>query len=184
MAPSVLAWCEVVQPFYCPGERDLDLILCDPQSQNEAVAIECKLVKVEIVNPESDDMNKLNDAAKGVRQANGLYGRFAFHRTYLAIITAVEASQQVEWNVPTRGLRSDSSPDYGDSRTFKRIVEFPGREDLRPEIGIIFVEIVQPSGISIDKRATVRACVDYPAQPRPQADAVTNRITALIRPGG
>ena len=39
--------------------------------------------------------------------------------------------------------------------TFKRIVEFPGRDDLKSDVGIVFVELVQPSGVSINERVTL-----------------------------
>jgi len=65
--------------------------------------------------------------------------------------------------------------------TFRRIVEFPGRDNLKPEVGIVFVEVVQPSGISIDERVTFRVCVHQPAKPRQQTTAETNRVAMLIQ---
>ena len=105
---------EVVRPFYSPGEGDLDLILCPQLWPREALALECKRVKVESVNAGQDKINKLQDVAGGVRQANKLYnGPFAFFQTYLAIITEVEASGQAERNIPNRGVRSDTTPQRG-----------------------------------------------------------------------
>ena len=51
---------EVVQPFYAPGEGDIDLILCPPLSPHLAMALECKRVKVEAVNTGHDRSPPVN----------------------------------------------------------------------------------------------------------------------------
>ena len=172
---------EVVEPFYSAGKGDLDLVVCHRRAPHEAVALECKRVKVAVIDPEHHDLNKLQDTQDGVGQANRLHNKFGFFQTYLAVITAVEASRQEGTNIPCRGIDAAASPDYGDTKTFKRIVEFPGREDLNSDIGIVFVEVVQPSGISINERVTIRVCVHHPAQGRTQSDSVTNRVEILLR---
>jgi len=174
---------EVIQPFYAAGEGDLDLVLCPPTSPNVGYGVECKRVKVETVNAGQDRINKLQDVAYGVCQANRLYdGCFAFHQTYLAILTEVTGAGQDEINIPNRGVRAHTSPQRGDTgrTTFRQIVEFPGRDALHKDIGILFIEIVQPSHISIDKQATVRVCIYRRAEPREQRDGVTNRIREMM----
>jgi hypothetical protein len=158
-------------------------LICPRLSPNRAVALECKRVKVEIVNEGQDRINKLQDVARGVWQANKLYdGRFAFFETYLAVITEVGASGQEGENIPLRGLRSHSTPESGDIKTttFRQVVEFPGRDDLDQDVGIVLIEIAQPSRLSIDRQATVRVCVHRRAEKRDQPDAVTNRILDLL----
>lgn len=175
---------EVVQPFYAPSEGDIDLILCPRLSPHQAVAFECKRVKIESVNIGEDKVNKLRDVAGGVRQANKLYnGNAAFFQTYLAIIIEVDASGQGEINIPNRGIRSDTTPQHGDTRTttFKQIVEFPGRAELHDDVGIIFIEIVQPSHLSIDKQVSVRICVYRRAERRDQLTGVTNRVIKIMQ---
>jgi hypothetical protein len=183
LPPDAFYCPEVVQPFYAPGEGDIDLILCPWLSPHRAIALECKRVKVESVNVGQDRINKLHDIAGGVRQANKLYnGPFGFFQTYLAIITEVEASGQDERNIPNRGVRSHTTPQRGDTgrTTFRQIVEFPGRAGLHKDIGIIFIEVAQPSRLSIDKQATVRVCVYRRAEPRDQLDSVTNRVMEIM----
>ena len=159
---------EVVEPFYSPGQGDIDLVMCHLSAPHQSVAVECKRVKVAISDPENDQLNKLENIRGGVVQANRLYSRFGFFQTCLGVVTAVEASEQLDTNIPNRGVRSSSTPDFGDTKTFKRIVEFPGRDELNAAIGIIFIEIVQPSLVSIDRRATIRVCVHHPPAPRTQ----------------
>jgi hypothetical protein len=181
LPPNAFFAPEVVQPFFMPGIGDIDLILCPDLAPNRALALECKRVKIESVNIGEDKINKLHKVAGGVHQANELYNGFGFFQTYLAIITEVEASGQDERNIPTRGIRSHTTPQRGDTKTttFRQIVEFPGRSELHEDIGILFIEIVQPSRLSIDKQATIRVCVYRRAARRDQLDSVTNRIIEI-----
>ena len=173
---------EVVQPFYAQGMGDIDLVICHPLAPNQAIALECKRVKVESINKDEDRITKLQKVAGGVHQANELYDGFAFFQTYLAIITEVAASEQDDINIPNRGIRSHTVPQRGNTKetTFRQIVEFPGRDDLHESIGIVFIEIVQPSRLGIATQATIRVCVYRRAAKRDQLDSVTNRIKELM----
>jgi len=183
LPPNAFYRPEVVRPFYALGAGDIDLLLCPPLSPHLAIALECKRVKVESINAGQDRINKLQGVAGGVRQVNKLYnGPFGFFQTYLAIITEAEASAQGDINIPNRGVRSHTTPHRGDSRTtFRQIVEFPGRDELDGDVGILFVEIAQPSRVSIDRQATVRVCVYRRAARRDQLDAVTNRVMEIMQ---
>jgi hypothetical protein len=107
---------------------------------------------------------------------------FAFFQTYLAIIAEVAASTQDETNIPNRGVRSHTTPQCGDTRntTFRQIIEFPGRAELHNDVGIVFIEIVQPSRLSIDTQATARVCLYRHAERRDQLDSVTNRVMEIM----
>ena len=180
LPPNTFYRPEVVEPFYAQGTGDLDLVACPRLSPHRATAFECKRVKVETVNAGHDTINKLQDIAGGVGQANKFFnGPHGFFQTYLAIITEVAAAGQDERNIPNRGVRSHSTPLNGDTdrTTFRQIIEFPGRDKLHRDIGILFIELVQPSRLSINTLATLRVCVYRRAEPREQLDSATNRMT-------
>ena len=183
LSPKAFHQPEVVQPFYAPGQGDVDLIVCEPWLPSQAFALEFKRIKVEIVNAGEDKINKLQNLAEGVYQANKLHDRFGFFQTHLAIIIEVAASEEAKRALPMRGVRSDSTPQLGDTKrtTFRQIIEFPGRNELHSEVGIVFMEIVQPTRISIQKQATVRAWVYRRAESRCQLDSVTNRILEIMK---
>jgi hypothetical protein len=174
----------VVQPFYAAaGEGDIDVIVCPSGAPQFAIALECKRVKVESVNEGEDNINKLGAVVKGVYQANELYnGPFAFFQTYLCIICEVAAHAQGPWNFPNRGVRPHTTPIQGDKKrtTFRQIVEFPGRERLHQDIGVIHLEVAQPTGLGINKQANVRACAYRRAVRREQVDRVTNRVKGIM----
>lgn len=160
---------ETTSPFYKDGEGDLDLILY--HVNRLAVALECKRIKAENVTAGEDRINKLQGTARGVQQVNRLYEKFGFHQTWLAIITEVFAASQDEATIVMRGLSPGS---------LQQLIHFPDREKLRPEIGILFIEVVQPSHTSFDKRGSVLVSAHHRAVSRDQTDDVTNRLKELL----
>jgi hypothetical protein len=178
--PTALYATEVTEPFYRHDEGDVDIVLCDRLDPEAAVALECKRIKVEGLGTNNDHMNKLPDVALAVQQANKLHEKCGFLETYLALLIAVDSAAQLDSNIPCRGLRPDSTHDFGEHKTQKAILDFPGRQDLNPEIGIIFIEVVQPSGKPIDEMANVRVLLFHPARPRFQSARTTNEMAALI----
>src|SRR5262249_48160297 len=109
-----------------------------------------------------------------------IYNKWGFSQTYLTVLTATDASEQENTNIPCRGVDSSATPDYGETKTLTRIIDFPDRDDLEQEIGIVFFDIVHPSRISIDKRVNLLVCLRRSAQPRIQQDSVTNRMIELL----
>lgn len=148
---------EVVEPFYSANQGELDLIVCERHAPHQATAIEVKRVKVTVLDPEHHQLNKLEDIRDGVGQANRLYNKFGFFQTYLTVLTATDAAEQNNTNIPCRGIDPSATPNYGATKTLERIIDFPERSDLQDEIGIVFFDIVQPSRISIDKRVNLLA---------------------------
>lgn len=172
----------VQQPFYAANEGDIDLLVCEPRSPHEAIAIECKRVKVFVEDEGNDCINRIEAVGEGVKQVRKLYDRLGFFQTYLAIISAVDGANRKQLNIPSRGITSDSIPNRDTSTTtFRRILQFPRREELPPEIGIMLIELVQPSGRAFEEQGVVRICVHHKATPRPQREADTQRMLALMK---
>src|ERR1035438_158650 len=87
--PGAFHRTEVVQPFYAGGEGEMDLLVCERRAPHEALIMEAKRVKVEIVDSERDVVHKIKDIATGVRQANARYDPFGFFQHYLAVVRAI-----------------------------------------------------------------------------------------------
>ena len=180
-SPDEFSATEVQDPFYGPNEGDIDLLICRRERPHEAVAFECKRVKVVAEDNGNDRINKLEDVGEGVRQAKKLHEKFSFSQTFLAVISAVDAAKRKQANIPSRGLTSESVPNWDAGKTtFRSIVQFPRREELPAEIGIIFIELVQPSGRQFEEQGTVRICVHHSATQRPQRPCDTRRVQTLM----
>lgn len=180
-SPDALFATEIKEPFYRPDEGDIDLLICNPEAPHQAVAMECKRLKIEVVDDGDDRINKLDEVGGGVRQAKKLYERFSFFQTYLGIISAIDAAPRTSVNIPCNGITSESIPNWDkDTTSFRNIVQFPRREELPSDIGIIFIELVQPSGRRFEEQGTIRICVHHPATPRPQRITDTRKIEMLL----
>jgi len=151
-----------------PG--DIDVLICENQKPHQAIALECKRVKVKAIDMENDKVNKIEKIRKGVEQANALR-ELGFHKTFLTILVLADGRERKEYNFLARDPTTE---------TYKQIYDFP-RDKLHDDVGVIFVEIDQPIGKPINDAAVVGICIDKEAKQLEQPIHLTNRINELIR---
>jgi len=155
-----------------PG--DIDLLVCDPLAPNLATAFQCKRVKVVAEGPDQDKVNKLEKLGDAVDQANGTRD-LGFHRTYLIVLIGVDGRGRrpipVHERVAGRGA-------------FRRVYDFPQRGSLHEDVGVVFIEISQPTGSSIDDTAIVAISVDHEAACLEQSAKMTERVKELMLMAG
>lgn len=156
-----------------PG--DIDLLICPLWRPDLSVAIQCKRVTVEVESDDSDQIRKLGDIKDVVLQANKQRKRYGFHQNYLAIIIQSFVARRYSSDVILRGIAPES---------LKRIYEFNYRDKVHDDIGIIFIEIMQPTWQGVDRMARVGVCVDRKAELLSQPDRLTNRIEEWLRSRG
>ncbi|HQU81690.1 MAG TPA: hypothetical protein PKY59_01105 [Pyrinomonadaceae bacterium] len=155
-----------------PNHSDIDLILCEPEFPQFSVGIQCKRVKIESLNERQDEVNKLPDIKKAVVQVNKQRENLGFHRNYLLIISQIFGRNFTNENSIFRKARPE---------TRQRIYEFPQRESLHEDVGIIFVEIGQPTGKSFRKQVNICLRIDKEATKIDQLPNLTNRIKELFQ---
>jgi hypothetical protein len=152
-----------------PG--DIDLLASDLERPHLAVAIEWKRVKVRVVGEGDEQVNKIDAMGDAGPQVRGLQ-RIGFDRTYLGVVVAVDGRAVKDRNFLYRGA-SD--------RTFRRTVDFASGLELPQPVGLVYVEIAQPLGKSIDHAAVVSAAVIKPAERRGQSDRLTAHVENYLR---
>lgn len=157
----------ITTPNKKPG--DIDVLVWDPPNPHQAVAIECKRVKVTAIDTDQDTVNKIQGIGGGVAQANAMK-ELGFFSNYLAIFILVDGRLRTEYNVVHRGA-SD--------QTFHQIYEFPYRGQLSPDVGILFVEIIQPTGKVVDTMGYIGVALDRASVHGPQPTSLTNKILAM-----
>lgn len=155
-----------------PNHSDIDLILCEPDLPQFSIGIQCKRVKIESLNEKEDDVNKLPDVKKAVVQTNKQRENLGFHRNYLLIISQIFGRKFTKENAIFRKARPE---------TRHKIYEFPQRESLHEDVGIIFVEIGQPTGKSFRTQVNICLRVDKEASRLDQSPNLTNRIKELFQ---
>lgn len=168
--PDSFVDCSVTRPVIeNPQEKpgDIDILVCDGQVAEHAIAFQCKPVTVTAFNQDGDDINKLPDIKDAVFQANKQRNKFGFYKNYLMVIVKAYGRKRAENSVLFRG------PSQG---TLKQIYEFPYRERLHDDVGIIFLEIVQPTGKSFNRMVQINICVDKDAATLSQPSRLTNRV--------
>jgi hypothetical protein len=159
-------------PNQKPG--DIDLLLVDPAQPQAAVVMETKRVKVRPGSQGPQTITKLAGFGKGMLQANALLD-CGFARTYLTMFAVVDGRHATESNFLFRGLGSDS---------VRIVLETPDWQSLRPGIGVLYVEVVQPVGRPVDEAGMICLAQLHPAQPREQSVDMTSRIVHYFELGG
>lgn len=181
-SPAAVVRTTVQRPFYAANEGDIGLLICDPGFPHETAVIECKRVKVRVLDEGNDSINRLEAVGEAVKQAKKLYERFGFFQTYLAVVSAIDGANRKGVNIPCRGITHESVPNRNTSTTtFRSILQFPRREELPPDIGIIFIELVQSSGRPFQEQGIVRICIHHKATPRPQRESETRKVLELLK---
>src|SRR2546425_5381704 len=90
----------------------------------------------------------------GVKQANFQRRNLGFHRNYLMIIIETYGRSRSTNNVLFRGPTNE---------TWHEIYQFPWRENLDSDIGIIFVKVTQPTGKTFNTMSLVGVCLNKEA---------------------
>lgn len=155
----------VENPQEKPG--DIDILICDGGRAERAIALQCKPVSVVAFNEKEDDVNKLRDVRGAVLQANKQRDKYGFYKNYVAIIIKAYGRKREGENTLFRGPSQETTAE---------IYEFPQRESLHDDVGIIFIRIVQPTGKSYNRRVNIGVCVDKEAAVLNQPARLTNRI--------
>lgn len=157
-----------------PG--DIDILICPYRRPDIAIAFQCKPVIVKSLNElEDDDVKKLCRISDLVEQANRQRNKYGFYRNYLAILIKVDGRKKLKYNPLFRGTNPE---------TFQTIYEFPDRENVHKDVGIVFIEIVQPTGKSFDEYVAVRVCIETEATRLNQSPNLTNRVEELMKRKG
>lgn len=157
----------VENPNKKPG--DIDVLIWEQECPHEAIAVECKRVKVVVDDTGRDQVNKVNAIRNGVGQVTAVLD-LGFHKTYLAVLTVVDGRRRQECNTLFRGSTDE---------TFTRVYEFPQRDRLHEDIGIMFLELTQPTGKDINRMATLAMAIDRHPTRRRQPGSLTNKISML-----
>src|SRR5205085_790051 len=158
----------IADPSKKPG--DIDLLICDGRRPHQTIAIQCKRVKIR----SNQRMNKLGNITDAVLQANR-QREMGFHRNYLAVLVITDGRSRTENNVVFRGPTAE---------TFGRIYDFTHNQSLHSDVGLIFIELTQPTGKNFREMYDVGICLDKEARPLSQSAALTNRIRELMELNG
>jgi hypothetical protein len=157
----------ITTPYNNPG--DLDILLINPDQPQNSIAIECKKVNVFKYSGQ-DKINKINKVKKSVKQTKGLL-EMGFYNVYLAVIIGTFGSKHTEANLLYRGI--------GEQK-FQELYDFPDRENLDSRVGIMFVEVVQPTGNSLNQTGIISLCIDRFAEKQEQSKSITENVKSML----
>jgi hypothetical protein len=148
-------------------QGDIDLIIWETVNPHQAIAMQCKRVKVMAIDVNNDRVNKLQEIEFAVEQTNNMFDLFKFSRTYMVLLIAVDGRARNEYNMLSRGATDT---------TFKQCYDLEVLGRLKKEIGIIIVELIQPSSSSFEKTGMI--CIGFGREAKRDSQGI--RITNCI----
>ena len=172
LSPTAVSYAEVRSPFITnPNKKpgDIDLLLCEARSPDQAIVVECKRVKIRAVDG-TERINRLDALGGADAQARALF-RLGFCRTYLGVVAITDGRANDVQNFMFRGT-SDA--------TYCRIIEFAGTLTLPEDVGIVYIEIVQPVQRAISEAGVLSVAVAREAKRRVQPADVTARVDNYV----
>lgn len=151
-----------------PG--DIDLILVP--EPHRAIAIQVKRIRVmaQTTHRDSTPGRQLGNITKLIEQANGSR-EIGFRANYALVLVECYGPARSEHNFLARG----SSPGV-----LRRIYHLTKEQPLHSDVGLVFVEIIQPTLTSVDRAGVVAICVDKPAIEQDQPPDLTARVRQLV----
>lgn len=151
-----------------PG--DIDILLYEKYNEDNAVGLECKIVKSESRENQPPKINKITSVQKkGTLQANG-YAEIGFSRVYLLIIVLDDGRYYENQNVIFRTTPAE---------WLKELYGFDWQTRMNDDIGIIYVYVNQFTSNHINQTKGLGLRVERPANVRKQDESLTKKIQKL-----
>ena len=172
LAPSTNWALEVTRPFTSQNNKpgDIDCVLCDLKRPDRSVALEFKRVKVVAAESGDQHINRIDALGRGAAQANAL-AQVGFSRTFLSLIAVVDGRKDRMNNFAFRGASVG---------TFKRLVCASLEMPLTPEVGILYVELVQPVEAEFEVAGAVAVGTLRGARHHEQSQWFTNVVQRFM----
>ena len=169
---SVKYHCGVREPITVPNKMpgDIDILIYEKEGWNNAIGIECKIVKSESRENQRPKINKVTSVQKkGTIQANG-YANIGFSRVYLLIILLDDGRHYKNPNVMFRTTPIDE---------LKELFGFDWPTKMNDEVGIIYVHVNQLTTNHINQTSGLGLRIEREAIPKLQPEELTDKIKKL-----
>jgi len=154
-----------------PG--DIDVLVCAPHQPDQAVAFECKRVKIKAEAFETLQVGKLAGLADSTHQVGGLHG-IGFSRCFLLVFVAADGRERSQFNFAGRGPTAALVRCVDDAICGLTI---------HPDIGVVSVELVQPTARGFEDAGGAGIRVLRSASGQRQPPGLTKRVEEYLRGG-
>lgn len=164
--------CGVKEPITIPNKMpgDIDILLYEETKEDNAIGIECKIVKSESRANEPPKINKVISVhKKGTIQANG-YSETGFSRVYLLVILLDDGRHYKNPNVMFRNTPSEC---------LNKLYGFDWNTRMNDDIGIIYVHVNQFTSNHINQTKGLGLRVEREAKQNKQNYLLTEKIKSI-----
>lgn len=147
-----------------PG--DIDALVCTPHQPDQAVAFECKRVKIKPTAFDTLKVGKLAGLNDSVHQVRGLL-EIGLSRCYLLIFVAADGRERNEFNFAGRGPTG---------ALIRFIDDAVRRVAIPQQVGVVSIELTQPTNRNFESAGGAGIRVLRAACAQPQPPELTKRV--------
>lgn len=149
---------------------DLDLLIIDSASPQRAIVLECKRIKVEIIEDQTEKVNKVEDLKELVGQVNDRLKR-GFHKVYLIAIIVSDGRNKIANNILFN---------HASSETLESIYTHPYLDKLDTKAGMLFLEPSQLTSKDFNLQAGCGIYEMRKPTPQRQPKDLTKKIESFV----
>lgn len=150
---------------------DIDLLIIENGDPSRAIAIEFKKVKIRVDSEGEQRVNNLGGLSKLINQGNQRRSQ-GFYKSFICAIAVIDSAEFKTPNVIVK--RTNSEPT-------ERLYNLDSAEGIHPDVGIILIEVPQPTGASYRTLSGFGVCLLRLGTPQDQPSRITNDIYSLLR---
>jgi len=160
----------ITEPKKKPG--DIDILLYKEGDENNAIGIECKVVKSESLENQSPKINKITSVQKkGTKQVDG-YVKIGFSRVFLMIILLDDGRHYKNPNFVFRTTPTEE---------LKELYNFDWNTKMNKDVGIIYAYVNQLTSNHINQTKGLGLRIEREAKEKFQNKELTEKIKNLNR---
>lgn len=150
---------------------DIDFVMLEGGDPSRGICVEFKRVKVRVDQHGEERINNLPGLETLIKQGNKRQSQ-GFHKSYICAVAVVDAHEFQTPNAVTRGMRSPK---------VQAFYELNSLSGIHNEVGILLIEIPQPTGKSFKELSGFKICKVKEAGVLEQPPRLTEDLQALFR---
>jgi hypothetical protein len=154
-----------------PQGGDIDFLMLDGGNPSRALCVEFKKVKVRVDPHGNERVNNLSGFETLIKQGNRRQSQ-GFRKTFICAIAVIDAHEFRTPNVLIRGMESQDAQAFYD---------LGGIEGIHDDVGILLIEIPQPTGKSFHELSGFKICRVKEAKVLEQPSRLNDDLRNLFR---
>lgn len=150
---------------------DLDIVLFEYHNPKRAICIEIKKIKINIDHEGNEKVNNIGGIGRLIHQGNTRQSQ-GFYKSYICAIAVIDSHEFKTANVLVKNSHSEERG---------KIYNLDTLSNIHPDVGIVIMEVNQPTGASYDSFSGFGVCCLRHAAPLEQPQKLSEDCEIFLK---